>query len=258
MALKKARRRREILVTAAAVFAEFGYFNATMKDIANRIGMRSGSLYHYLESKEAALEQICRDGAAEFCGRLQTIADNGGPFAGIVEQGIRAHLTADRRDYVVSFAFNRRNLPAGVVDELNEMARAYRRIWVQIFRHGRDCGEWQSDIDPGWQPTPCFRSATASRPPWRSSAVVKWARSWIPWPRSSCTAFWVDDEASRPFRRAREIGAGLPPVARSRGRPSLRKSTLSTGSSAGPCARAVRRNRTRMTTPRKRPKGARS
>ena len=49
MALKKARRRREILVTAAAVFAEFGYFNATMKDIANRIGMRSGSLYHYLE-----------------------------------------------------------------------------------------------------------------------------------------------------------------------------------------------------------------
>ena len=149
MALKKARRRREILVTAAAVFAEFGYFNATMKDIANRIGMRSGSLYHYLESKEAALEQICRDGAAEFCARLQTIADNGGPFAGIVEQGIRAHLTADRRDYVVSFAFNRRNLPAGVVDELNDMARAYRRIWVQIFRHGRDCGEWQSDIDPG-------------------------------------------------------------------------------------------------------------
>jgi TetR/AcrR family transcriptional regulator, cholesterol catabolism regulator len=144
---KQDRRRSRIMDAAATVFAEYGYFTATMKDIADRLEMRPSSLYHYLESKEAALESICREGGDDYCRQLGDILKNGGPAAAMVEKGIRLHLIPEMRNYVVNFAFNRRNLPTGIVDELNETARAYRRIWLRIFELGRRQSEWRSGLD---------------------------------------------------------------------------------------------------------------
>jgi AcrR family transcriptional regulator len=144
---KQDRRRQAILDAAAVVFAERGYFNATMKDIADRLGMRPASLYHYYPSKEAALEEMCRISAIEFCERLRAIIARGGPAVAMVRAGMLAHLTSDRRAYVENFAFSRRNLPAGVVKELNTLARAYRQLWKKIFLHGAERGEWRSDLD---------------------------------------------------------------------------------------------------------------
>lgn len=145
---KQDRRRRQVLDAAAAVFADMGFYTATMKDIADRLEMRPGSLYHYLDSKEAALEEICRDGARDFHARLAAISEQDIPTADMVAEGIRNHLTGDRRDYVVNFAFSRRNLPVTVVGELNDMARAYRRQWVKILARGRDRGEWRAGVEP--------------------------------------------------------------------------------------------------------------
>jgi AcrR family transcriptional regulator len=144
---KRDRRRQAILDAAAVVFAERGYFNATMKDIADRLGMRPASLYHYYPSKEAALEEMCRVSAIEFCERLRAITAKGGLAVAMVRAGMLAHLTSDRRAYVENFAFSRRNLPAGVVKELNALARAYRQLWKKIFIRGAERGEWRSDLD---------------------------------------------------------------------------------------------------------------
>ena len=53
------RRYREVLDAAATAFAEKGYLGASMKDIADRLGVRHASLYYYFPSKEAALAAIC-------------------------------------------------------------------------------------------------------------------------------------------------------------------------------------------------------
>lgn len=145
---KQDRRRQAILDAAALVFAERGYFNATMADIADHLGMRAGSLYHYFPSKEAALEEICRLSATEFCDTLRAILSRGGPATAMVREGMLAHLTSERRTYVESFAFSRRNLPAGVLGELNNLARTYRQLWRKIFLHGAERGEWRSNLDP--------------------------------------------------------------------------------------------------------------
>ncbi|HWV52668.1 TetR/AcrR family transcriptional regulator [Pseudorhodoplanes sp.] len=144
---KQDRRRSAILDAAAGVFAERGYFNATMKDIADRLGMRPASLYHYYPSKEAALEEMCRLSGVEFCERLRAIIAKGGPAVAMVRAGMLGHLTSDRRAYVENFVFSRRNLPAGVVKELNTLARAYRQLWKKIFIHGVERGEWRADLD---------------------------------------------------------------------------------------------------------------
>jgi AcrR family transcriptional regulator len=144
---KQDRRRQAILDAAAQVFAERGYFNATMKDIADRLGMRPASLYHYYPAKEAALEEMCRISGVEYCEKLRAIIAKGGPAVSMVRAGMLAHLTSDRRAYVENFAFSRRNLPAGVVKELNTLARAYRQLWKKIFIHGAERGEWRGDLD---------------------------------------------------------------------------------------------------------------
>ena len=52
-------RKNEILDTAAQLFAEKGFDNASTNDIINRIGIARGTLYHHLDvSKNSVLIQL--------------------------------------------------------------------------------------------------------------------------------------------------------------------------------------------------------
>lgn len=48
-------RREQILDVATRVFAEKGFAGASIRDIANAVGVTEGLLYHYFESKEQIL-----------------------------------------------------------------------------------------------------------------------------------------------------------------------------------------------------------
>jgi hypothetical protein len=91
---------------------------------------------------------MCRLSAVEFCETLRATLSKGGPAIVMVREGMLAHLTSNRRAYVEVFASSRRNLPPGIVDDLNNLARAYRQIWKRIFQHGIERGEWRTDLDP--------------------------------------------------------------------------------------------------------------
>lgn len=56
----KEEARTRILEGANRVFAEKGYRNATMEDVAKKIGVSKGALYLYFPSKEELFEAICR------------------------------------------------------------------------------------------------------------------------------------------------------------------------------------------------------
>ena len=49
------RRRQEIVAAATEVFRRDGYSEGSIEEIANRVGLLKGSLYHYIESKEDLL-----------------------------------------------------------------------------------------------------------------------------------------------------------------------------------------------------------
>lgn len=50
-------RRRQILDTALMVFAEKGFANTSVKDLAKAGGISTGLMYHYFPSKEKLLEE---------------------------------------------------------------------------------------------------------------------------------------------------------------------------------------------------------
>jgi AcrR family transcriptional regulator len=54
-------RRSEILDGALAVFSEQGYEHATLENVAERIGVTKGCLYHHFDSKEQLLVELIRD-----------------------------------------------------------------------------------------------------------------------------------------------------------------------------------------------------
>lgn len=144
---RQLRRRREIMDAAAEIFARKGYHAATTRDIADRLGMQPGSLYYYFESKEAALEEICRIGGGEFGDNLEAILATGGHARTMMREAIAQHLQGDRRHYVTCFAHNRRFLPDAVLPEMNRLARRYTRLWEDLFHRGVVGGELRPDLD---------------------------------------------------------------------------------------------------------------
>ncbi|WP_018991574.1 TetR/AcrR family transcriptional regulator [Aromatoleum toluclasticum] len=55
-------RRQVILDAAAALFAEQGYDSTSIRDIASRVGLLPGSIYHYFASKEELYLAVHREG----------------------------------------------------------------------------------------------------------------------------------------------------------------------------------------------------
>ena len=58
MAQANGDRRQAILACAAELFATRGVAATTVRQIADEVGILSGSLYHHFESKEAIVDEI--------------------------------------------------------------------------------------------------------------------------------------------------------------------------------------------------------
>jgi TetR/AcrR family transcriptional regulator, cholesterol catabolism regulator len=56
---RKTDRRKQIIEIAARIFADKGYHSATLDDIAAELNLTKASLYYYITSKKAVLEEIC-------------------------------------------------------------------------------------------------------------------------------------------------------------------------------------------------------
>ncbi|MGN6782884.1 MAG: TetR/AcrR family transcriptional regulator, partial [Marmoricola sp.] len=87
-------RREELLGIAGRLFAERGFGNTTVRDIADAAGILSGSLYHHFDSKETIAHELL-DGFQR--GLFETydgiVAGDGTPLEKL-EQVVRASFQA--------------------------------------------------------------------------------------------------------------------------------------------------------------------
>lgn len=59
--LRRERTRKEILAAAAEVFAQKGFHEATIQEIARVAALSAGSLYNYFENKDALFSDLLED-----------------------------------------------------------------------------------------------------------------------------------------------------------------------------------------------------
>lgn len=144
------RRRQEILLAAAAVFAEQGFHGCRTQDIADRLGLKQASLYYYFPTKEAALEAVCLYAVSEATMRLRPLLqDIGLALPDKIQRVIHAYLhdLQTHRDCMIVLTEQRRYLPPEQQASIRVQAREYRALLVQLFDDARSRGEIRSDVD---------------------------------------------------------------------------------------------------------------
>jgi AcrR family transcriptional regulator len=89
----EARRKAQILDTAAKVFAGFGFAGTQVQVIADRLGVGNGTVYRYFPTKEALFLAAVERGLQELTTEMDGVLDD--PLADPVAQvrrAIRAYL----------------------------------------------------------------------------------------------------------------------------------------------------------------------
>src|SRR3954462_13168396 len=127
------RRLSEIIDAAAKVFAQRGYHGPSTQDIADLLGMRQASLYYYFDSKEAALEAVCRHGHAGYVERLLEIARSDASASEKLAQALVHHIAPERRDLTLAFIRERRFLPLPARKRIRAYEVQYERAIQRII-----------------------------------------------------------------------------------------------------------------------------
>jgi AcrR family transcriptional regulator len=146
---KYQEQRSQAIRAAAAVFAEKGFHGASTRDIAERMGIKQGSLYYYFRSKEDALGEVCLYGIENYVSRMDGIATSDQPFEAKLLATVLSHLTSyrERNEALKVHNDERLYLPLEKRSRLKELGSSYRQKLEGIFEAGVAEGAVRSDID---------------------------------------------------------------------------------------------------------------
>ena len=139
----------EIVSAAAKVFRTKGYHAATVRDIAEEVGILKGSLYHHFESKEALLYLVVKEPIAQLYRTIAEIAVAKAPASEKLRRAISAHLEAFDRHYPHLFVYlrEREAVKRRFREKIGFSPKEYERCWQQILREGVESGEFRPDLD---------------------------------------------------------------------------------------------------------------
>ena len=139
----------DIVSAAAKVFRTKGYHAATVRDIADEVGLLKGSLYHHFDSKEELLYLVVKEPIARMYRTIAEIAGGEGAASDKLRQAISAHLEAFDRHYPHLFVYlrERESVKRRFREMIGFSPKEYERCWQQILREGVEHGEFRPDLD---------------------------------------------------------------------------------------------------------------
>ena len=143
------RQRQAAIRAAASVFAEKGFHGACTKDIAERLGIKQGSLYYYFSSKEEALGEVCLFGIEDYVGHMDDIANSEQSFAEKLTATVTSHLSSyrERNEALKVYNDERLYLPEARRTRLKELGSRYRQQLEDIFEDAKQSGAVRENID---------------------------------------------------------------------------------------------------------------
>lgn len=144
------REQKQAAIRAAAsVFSEKGFHGASTSDIAERLGIKQGSLYYYFDSKEEALEEVCLFGLQQYVENMEAIAAGHEPFAARLLAVVSNHLGAYREKNEALKVHNdeRLYLPRARRRRLKALGSHYRQELEAIIDNGKAAGTVRKTID---------------------------------------------------------------------------------------------------------------
>jgi TetR/AcrR family transcriptional regulator, cholesterol catabolism regulator len=142
-------RKEQVIRKAAELFKEKGYAAASMRDLAQLLGIEAASLYSHIKSKEEILRSLCFDMATEFRKSLEEVEKENVPASEKLKKGIIAHIQVMAKDLTASAVFmnEHRHLSQPFLRDFLLLRINYINRFKSIIEEGVRTGEFKDSID---------------------------------------------------------------------------------------------------------------
>ncbi|WP_243057518.1 TetR/AcrR family transcriptional regulator [Nocardioides sp. SR21] len=143
-------RRDDLLEIAAELFAEKGFKNTTVRDIADAAGILSGSLYHHFDSKESMVDEILRTFQEELFAAYDEVIASKDDARTKIERAVRLSFEAiDQHRYEVAIFQNDADHLGGFerFGYLAERNAQSREVWMTLLNEGVKTGALRKDLN---------------------------------------------------------------------------------------------------------------
>ena len=149
-AIANLSRKEQVIRKAAELFKDKGYAAASMRDLAQLLGIEAASLYSHIKSKEEILRSLCFDMAAEFRKSLEAVEKQSNLSASEkLRKGIIGHIEVMAKDLTASAVFmnEHRHLSQPYLRDFLLLRINYINRFKTILEEGVRTGEFKSTID---------------------------------------------------------------------------------------------------------------
>ncbi|WP_372677661.1 TetR/AcrR family transcriptional regulator [Desulfosarcina sp.] len=142
---------RRILEAAITVFAEQGYFQSTIAQIAKEAGVADGTIYLYFKNKDDILVQFYQYKTRQIFERFRDAVSQPATAVEKLRCLIHVHLQEfqkDRNMAIVYQAETHQNRRLGN-EQIKEMSKMYRDIISEVVELGQEEGTIRKDLYMG-------------------------------------------------------------------------------------------------------------
>jgi TetR/AcrR family transcriptional regulator, cholesterol catabolism regulator len=147
---KKNSSKKDIIIEKASkLFREKGFSAASMRDLAENVGVEAASLYNHIQSKSDILQAICFKVANDFLSHLEAVQSSHESTLKKLERIIRfhIHMMMEQYEFVYISDHEWRHLPEPYLSNFLNQRRNYRRSLSDLIADGIKCGEMK-EIEP--------------------------------------------------------------------------------------------------------------
>ena len=144
-------RRARILNSAAALFARKGVSATTVREIAEEVGILSGSLYHHFDSKEAIVDEVVSSYLEDLRGRYkQVLAGDSDARTRLHDMIVASLEVVESHPHATEIYQNDVNYLAQIerFSYLKNAGKEVQGIWLEVINAGVAQGAFRPDLDP--------------------------------------------------------------------------------------------------------------
>lgn len=144
-------KRELILSTAAEMFARRGLRATTVRQIADAVGVFSGSLYHYFPSKDAILDELLTRYLDAIRARYTVVlAEGKSPAESLHDLVVTSLAVAEEQPHAQAIYQNEgqfmREMPG--FEHVQGAVADIQKTWLQVIEAGVADGIFRDDIPP--------------------------------------------------------------------------------------------------------------
>lgn len=140
--MKHSKRKAEIYEVAISLFREKGYAAASMRDIAERVGIEASSLYSHISSKEQILLDVCLTCSGLFEQGMESVLASEKSYLEKVLDLVQLHIhvAIHHPGSVTVFSDEWKHLPEQSLMPFLESRRQYEKQFRNLIREGIAAG----------------------------------------------------------------------------------------------------------------------